>query len=121
MNRSKRITEVPTVYRQGDVLIRRVDAIPAGTKPIAREGGRIVLAHGEVTGHSHAIGSREARFVMATEPSSGGAAPRRFLHVKAATVALRHEEHAEIKLPRGKYEISIQSEYHPEAIRDVAD
>lgn len=42
--------------RQGDVLLRPVKALPAGCTPIEPEGGRrFVLAHGEVTGHAHAI------------------------------------------------------------------
>lgn len=107
-------------YRQGDVLIREVQRIPAKAKPIAREAGRVVLAHGEVTGHSHAIAAKGAQYLMGTEPSSGGAAPR-YLEVTAKSVELRHEEHARIRLPRGRYEVVIQREYHPEAIRNVAD
>lgn len=101
-------------FRQGDVLIREVSSIPADVKPVEREGGRIVLAHGEVTGHSHAIASKMADFVV------NGAVLRRFLDVKKQ-VCLRHEEHNEIKLPAGKYEVIIQREWSPEAIRSVAD
>lgn len=43
------------MYRQGDVLVRPVSAIPADAKPIKRVGGRVILAEGEVTGHHHAI------------------------------------------------------------------
>jgi hypothetical protein len=39
------------MYRQGDVLIIPVAGIPDDSEPIARENGRIILAHGEVTGH----------------------------------------------------------------------
>ncbi len=42
-------------YRQGDVLIERVGSLPAKLVTIAREQGRVILAHGEVTGHAHAI------------------------------------------------------------------
>lgn len=41
--------------RQGDVQIQQVAKLPAGCKEVPSEGGRIVLAHGEVTGHAHAI------------------------------------------------------------------
>ena len=50
-------------YRQGDVLIERVAKVPAGLKPVAREAGRIVLAHGEVTGHAHAIAEPECELL----------------------------------------------------------
>jgi hypothetical protein len=108
-------------FRQGDVLIRSVSRIPTKTTPIARESGRIILAHGDVTGHSHAVGARSGVQFMMTEPTSGGGAAQRFLDVTAKQVALRHEEHAEIKIPRGRYEVIIQSEYSPEAVRNVAD
>lgn len=42
-------------YRQGDVLIQRVGLLPEKLVTIAREQGRVILAHGEVTGHAHAI------------------------------------------------------------------
>jgi hypothetical protein len=44
-----------THYRQGDVLLQRVDSLPEKLVTIAREQGRVILAHGEVTGHAHAI------------------------------------------------------------------
>ena len=38
------------VYRQGDVLIQRVTALPKGeSKPVNAEAGRLILAYGEVT------------------------------------------------------------------------
>ena len=101
-----------TTYRQGDVLIRSVEAIPAKTTAVPREAGRVVLAHGEVTGHSHAIASKFAHLVAV------GA--QRFLRADEPVV-LRHEEHAEIKLPAGSYEITIQREWTPSEIRNVAD
>lgn len=105
-----------TMYRQGDVLVLRVDSIPAGGKPVERENGRIVLAHGEVTGHSHAIPSRDARFTAVV----AAGAERRFLDAKKP-VKLLHEEHGEIIIARGTYEVVIQREYEPGAIRNVAD
>lgn len=41
--------------------------------------------------------------------------------VEVDGAVVRHEEHAPIALPAGLYEITIQREYHPEAIRNVAD
>jgi hypothetical protein len=106
-----------THFRQGDVLIVRVNAIPEQTTPIAREHGKIVLAHGEVTGHSHAIADREAEFYSAPDTSD------RFLRIMAASgVELRHEEHATIALPPGNYAVRIQREYQPHDLpRRVGD
>jgi hypothetical protein len=104
------------IYRQGDVLIRRVDSIPTGAKLVKRDEGRIVLAYGEVTGHAHAIMDREAELLTVPDVDA------RFLRIMASSgVELRHEEHATIKLPAGNYEIVQQREYTPEAIVRVVD
>lgn len=104
------------MFRQGDVMIRQVRSIPKAAKD-ATPKGRIVLAHGELTGHAHAIAEGEAReFTLA----DAGTAVRRFLQV-VSEATVRHEEHAPIPLPPGNYEIVQQREYTPEAIRNVAD
>lgn len=104
-------------YRQGDVLIRQVSALPAGAQDVT-PNDRIVLAHGEVTGHAHAIAPGEAReFSM----KDAVGVVKRFLSVVTGTATVRHEEHAPIPLPPGTYEIVQQREYTPEAIRNVAD
>ena len=101
--------------RQGDVLVVAVDGIPADAAPVPRDGGRVVLAYGEVTGHAHAIRAREASLL--------GLGPDRYLRV-SAPVTLDHEEHAAIDLPPGAYRVVIQREYVPGPIpasRRVAD
>lgn len=105
------------LYRQGDVLIRTIDAIPNGAKDVTPKD-RIVLAYGEVTGHAHAIAPDEAREFSLADAAG---VVRRFLKVVGGEAIVRHEEHAAIPLPTGLYEIVIQREYHPEAIRNVAD
>lgn len=42
-------------YRQGDVLLERIEKMPAGLTAAKRDAGRVVLAYGEVTGHAHAL------------------------------------------------------------------
>ncbi len=93
------------IYRQGDVVMRAVDRIPANTTRIDREDGRIVLAHGEATGHAHSITApeEEATFLSADERG-------RFLRL-VADVEVTHEEHAPIRLPAGQYEIILQREW----------
>lgn len=103
-------------FRQGDVFITRCDAIPAGLEPVARDKGRVVLAYGEVTGHAHAVRDRHAQIFR--DPKLA----KVFMLVTGdAPVALEHEEHTRIELEPGAYEIVIQREYSPEAIRNVAD
>lgn len=106
----------PELYRQGDVLIVPTQDVPAKTKPVARENGRAILAHGEVTGHAHAIIDESAELVTAE-----GAAELYLLVHGTEPVALTHDEHDTIMLPPGEYEIRRQREYSPEEIRNVAD
>lgn len=102
-------------FRQGDVLIERVSSIPSNAKPVAREAGRIVLAHGEVTGHAHAIAAPNAAlFQVEGEQAT-------YLEISEALAALQHEEHGQIDIPGGTYRVTRQREYTPEAIRNVAD
>jgi len=103
-------------FRQGDVLIIATtpDTIPAGTTAVDRDRGRIVLAYGEVTGHAHAIDAPDV--TMLTDPATG----RRWLLAPDGAV-VGHEEHDPIALPAGTFEVRIQREYTPSAIRTVAD
>jgi hypothetical protein len=42
------------MIRQGDVILIPVDSIPANAVELdARQGGKVILAYGEVTGHHH--------------------------------------------------------------------
>ncbi len=101
------------MIRQGDVLLRRVDVdIPKEAKPVEKEGGDNILAHGEVTGHAHRVKERQAEMY-----SSGGAT---FLAVPVKA-ELTHEEHGTIPITPGTYEVVRQKEYAPSAIRNVAD
>lgn len=99
------VPEVPVHFRQGDVLLIAVAAIPDGATPEHRSG-RIVLAEGEVTGHAHAIGEPDAR----TFSHHG----QRYLLTKSIA-QLVHEEHAPIEVPAGSWRIVIQREYEPAA------
>jgi len=94
--------EEPRMYRQGDVLLRSVQAIPTTARPVARDAGRIVLAYGEVTGHAHAIEAPESEATLLSVSEN-----ERFLRL-VADVDLVHEEHATIRLPAGDYAVVRQ-------------
>lgn len=47
-------------YRQGDVLIQSIDSLPTQLSKVELENGRVILAHGEVTGHAHAFSGTDA-------------------------------------------------------------
>lgn len=103
-------------YRQGDVLIERIGPMPANLVKVDREAGKIILAHGEVTGHAHAITDRHADLFTAEDRPAVT-----YLEIRDAMASLQHEEHSTINLPPGNYVVTRQREYSPEAIRNVAD
>lgn len=118
--------------RQGDVVIVRCDRIPDGANPIKREGGKVVLAHGEVTGHMHAISEKHVQHfrvddAMAqrvedrTRLRAGGALAQTYLMVEGAPALLKHDEHEEIQIAPGTYIVRRQREYVRGEIRNVAD
>lgn len=76
-------------YRQGDVSITpHLEPLPAAAKAVKPEAGGVVLAHGEVTGHSHRIPRAYQRYAKLVRTEED----RRFLRV-TSPVPLRHEEH----------------------------
>jgi hypothetical protein len=102
-------------FRQGDVFICQItDAVPASAVEVPKDAGRVILAYGEVTGHAHAIHSRAVMF------RDDGLA-QTFLAVSAGGAELVHEEHGKISIPEGNYQVTIQREYSPEGLRNVAD
>lgn len=106
-----------TQFRQGDVFIEATSGIDESKlKKVNPDNKRVILAYGEVTGHAHAIDFNDA--VLFEVP--GTVPPRRMLKVTKETT-LRHEEHGPIQLPTGWFEIKLQREYTPEAIRNVLD
>ena len=106
-----------TIIRQGDVLVKRIKAMPKNLKPAAAEGGRLVLAHGEATGHHHSFALSD-RVALFREDGSGGGL---FLSITDAPAPLEHQEHTALVLDPGDYQVVRQREYSPDAIRRVED
>ena len=98
------------LYRHGDVLVALVPVIPAG----ARKRPYLVLAEGELTGHSHRIATPRSAQVYQ-------AGSYLYLRVLSSCATLVHEEHGPISLPRGDYRVWRQREYSPRDIRTVRD
>lgn len=99
------------MYRQGDVLITRIDVIPVTAvkqPPVAA----LTLAFGEATGHSHTVEVAQ---------SWQGIDGTLYFEIPLTGSLVHHQEHAPISLPVGVYKSQIQREYTPEAIRNVAD
>lgn len=102
------------IYRQGDIKIKSIQQ--ADISNLKRKDD-LVLAEGEMTGHSHRITSGQVKLYWNQEV--GGTM---ILDV-IEPAELYHEEHESIKLPPGKYEISKQVEWDwfTKMSRTVAD
>ncbi len=98
------------LYRHGDVLVSALQELPA----TAEKQTHLVLAEGELTGHSHRIAEPGA-----AELFQSGA--EMYLRVIAPAATLIHQEHGPITLPTGFYRVWRQREYSPREIRIVRD
>jgi hypothetical protein len=98
------------MYQQGDVLIKKVKSFSGGKKL-----DHLRLAEGEATGHAHKVSEGKAELY-----EKDGIM---YLRVNSDTATVTHEEHKEIELSRGDYEINIVQEYDhfEEEARNVVD
>lgn len=88
---------------------------------IVPQKGPPIFAHGEVTGHAHAVEDPKAAMVFIPKGTVDNVdASLKFATIKTKT-RVTHQEHAPIALTPGIYKIIRQREYSPEAIRRVAD
>jgi hypothetical protein len=91
------------MYRQGDVLLIPVACIPENAQAVPIEHGRVILAHGEATGHHHSFeAGPDVQLLMADK--------ERFLQVSKQS-DLTHQEHATISVPPGTFQVVRQREY----------
>lgn len=97
------------LWRHGDVLLATVEQIPAR----AERQPTLVLAQGEVTGHSHRV--EDARKAQVWKYGA-----QVFLEVQHET-RIVHQEHKPLVLPPGLYRVWQQREYTPESILRVRD
>lgn len=119
---------------QGDVLLIPLTDLKVETlAPIKREAGKVVLAHGEVTGHSHAIADAGARLFEPKGKCSFYIEGNQELQLDTAglgvsvlevtnqPVTLLHEEHGPHEIAPGKYLVIRQRERSLLDWRAVAD
>ncbi len=111
-----------SVCAQGDVLIRRIDALPANAKPVAATGDHLIIAHSE-TGHHHTI-TLDRQSEPNVEMYSGDNPLVAWIKVNRPSV-LEHQRpfdtHDPIQFAPGFYEIRRQREYTPKGWRRVED
>ena len=106
-----------TQAAQGDVLVTRITALPRDAKQLGKSGEFHIVGHSE-TGHHHAVPTTAARLYTSDTPLV------LFLVVTQPT-ALYHQrewdQHEELELLEGMYEIRNQREHAPEGWRKVQD
>lgn len=101
------------MVRQGDVLVFSGKP-PANALDVPRESGAVILAHGEATGHAHAI--RDPNVCMLRAEGVGD----RWITVGAVS-RITHEEHDAITIGEGTFTVRIQREWHGGISRRVED
>lgn len=108
--------KIKNQIRQGDVMITPTNDIPTKLTPLPREGNKVILAHGEVTGHHHAL------LEPGVEMLRGETDAERFLTVETGAT-LTHQEHAIIPISRTTKPRKIvrQREFSDELSRKVTD
>lgn len=110
MNNSvTRSKESELLYRQGDLLLRRVFALPENLRHRQSE----ILAEGEMTGHKHRLMGQ----VQILDGEDG-----EYLQVNEESM-LVHEEHNQVKLDSGFYKVIHEREFDPfeELAKPVTD
>jgi hypothetical protein len=101
------MTKKPRQYRQGDVLLTKIEPPAKLGKLVGSIDNRLVLASGELTGHNHSVPALEGKTQVFEGPRN-----LRYLHL-TAVVQLQHQEHGSIALEQGWYEVQLQREYDP--------
>ncbi len=104
------------MFRQGDILLVFLSSqFNLFAKP-APPGTRLILAHGEKTGHTHSLPAEDA----VLDAPTAGQAGQELLHVLRRT-ELSHQEHDAIPLEPGTYRVVRQRQYDPMRDRPVDD
>lgn len=107
---SRETERVMPLYRHGDLLVQSAGSVPTDARPLQH----LVLAEGELTGHSHRIAERDAAQLFQRGNDM-------FLSVTSDSATLVHQEHGPIVLTQGVYRVWRQREYAPREIRFVRD
>lgn len=110
---------IETQAAQGDVMFRRIDALPANVTPAKALNGAFVVAHSE-TGHNHIVMERPTVKMFAAMDEF-----RSYLVVEDKPAEVEHQRsfdtHQTFALAPGIWEVRRQREYTPEGFRRAAD
>ncbi len=112
------------VAAQGEVNIRRIDALPEGLTPVGPEKGLLIVGHSE-SGHHHGFraGAGVAVMERTADVPQGMKILYAILENPTAMIQDAASPHEPMMLDAGVYEIRIAREYDPfaEQARQVAD
>ena len=109
-------------YRQGDVLLKQIDKLPQGLEKVEPEGDRIILMHGERTGHAHAFYKESPELDLGVHMFRDPVTGERFIEILGGGAALKHEEHLTVNLTGGTvYRLPVQVEDDSEFVQQVED
>ena len=102
--------------QQGDVLLKRVVALPAGCKTIKDKRG-VVLAEGEHTGHYHSIADGGVELLEAPDRT------RYVVNRGDKPATLTHQEHKPVTVDPGVWRVGIvrEKDWFTEMVRAVQD
>jgi hypothetical protein len=112
----KTVTERPSF--QGDVMVRRISALPKGVKSTTPENGAYIVAHSE-TGHHHVIDSRAAQLLI--DKTNEFLA---YLDVREPcdlTHMRDFDTHEPLHFEPGIYEVRREQEFGPEGWQRALD
>ncbi len=114
------------VYRQGDIILEKVEKIPDGyvladTKlSVKGETGHAHVLEGRVFGSTRgkAVGNPRSAVTIGTKPVH---VIQEYIEVNQDNMAMVHAEHPSLPVERGIYKIRRLRTYTPERPRPVDD
>jgi hypothetical protein len=121
------------IYAQGDLVFVKIEdaeklirKMSGNAVRAASRKGKIILARGEKTGHTHTIDARVADLFnwgkdeVDYPPSSGKIQDAAVLVVSEPTT-VEHQEHPPLDLPAGAYRVVRQRRYEPKRLPRAID
>jgi len=106
--------------QQGDILIQEIPQLPDGVQLVKPKNGKLVIAEGELSGHSHTIIAEKQKVNLYSFTRDG--VPELYLQVQSPVI-IEHQEHREQTIPTGIYKIGqvLEYDYFAETARQVRD
>jgi hypothetical protein len=100
----------PAIYRQGDVLLQKVEQLPSGAK-LKKDN---IILRGEATGHAHRVENGRLYEAVLEQDKFVFRPETRMFVIASKETRIVHEEHGPIELEVGIYIIIRQREYGKE-------